>query len=118
MNLPDFLYAGLAQLSAMSPWALLLSKATLLLVVAWLLHFVLARSNPRWRVFLWRGVVAGLGLLVVGPLALPGLNIRIEAPEPIPPVAPQSLPAAAASDALASPLATLGADIPARRLTK
>lgn len=81
MNLPESVCAGVAQISSMPVWALLLSKATLLLAVAWLIHFALARANPRWRVLLWRGTVVGLALLVVWSLGLPGLEVRVPVPE-------------------------------------
>ena len=63
MNLPDSVCAGLAQICSMSTWAVLLSKITVFLAIAWLVHFTLARANPRWRVLLWRGVVVGLALV-------------------------------------------------------
>jgi beta-lactamase regulating signal transducer with metallopeptidase domain/protocatechuate 3,4-dioxygenase beta subunit len=80
MNGLECLRDSFAQISAISPWALLLTKITLLLAVAWLMHFSLARANPRWRTLLWRGTVVGLALLAVWTLGLPGLEIRIEAP--------------------------------------
>jgi len=83
MNPPEFLRDTLAQISTASPWALLLTKVTLLLAAAWVVHFSLARANPRWRTLLWRGTVAGLALLAVWTLGLPGLEIRIPAPEPV-----------------------------------
>jgi hypothetical protein len=73
----------LAQFSIAPTWAQLLTKATLLLVVAWVVHFSLARANPRWRTLLWRGVAVGLLLMVVWVPCLPGLAIRIPAPEPV-----------------------------------
>ncbi len=54
----------LVQFSIAPTWAQLLTKATLLLVVAWVVHFSLARANPRWRTLLWRGVAVGLLLVV------------------------------------------------------
>ena len=82
MSLSDLLCSGLAEIHATSPWAVLLGKATLLLAAAWLLHLALAWANPRWRVFLWRGAAVGLVLLAVWLLGLPGLEIRVRAPEP------------------------------------
>jgi beta-lactamase regulating signal transducer with metallopeptidase domain/uncharacterized GH25 family protein len=81
MNLPNSVWAGLTQVSSLSACAVLLSKATLLLAIAWLIHFALARANPRWRVLLWRGVVVGLALLAVWSLGLPGLKVRVPTPE-------------------------------------
>ena len=86
MNLPDFVGAGYANLSAMPACGLLLLKATLVLMLAWPMHFALARANPRWRVFLWRGVVVGLLMAVAWSVGLPGVKIRVAAP----PIVPQS----------------------------
>lgn len=50
-------------------WLLLfLSKATILLFIAWVANWSLERYNPRWRVLLWRSVVLGtlgLGMLTI-----------------------------------------------------
>jgi beta-lactamase regulating signal transducer with metallopeptidase domain/thiol-disulfide isomerase/thioredoxin len=81
MNPTGFFGGGVAQFSTLSAWAVLLWKATLLLAFAWLIHFALARANPRWRIFIWRGVAVGLALLAVWAVALPGLTVRISAPE-------------------------------------
>jgi beta-lactamase regulating signal transducer with metallopeptidase domain/predicted esterase len=43
---------------------LLVAKVTILLTVAWLLHALLGKSNPRWRVVLWRATSLGILLLV------------------------------------------------------
>ena len=83
MNQPEFLRNVLAEISMASPWALLLTKATLLLAVAWIIYFSLARANPRWRTLLWRGAVVGLLLMAVWTLGLPSLEIRIQAPKPV-----------------------------------
>ncbi|MGA2062356.1 MAG: hypothetical protein ABSG67_17880, partial [Thermoguttaceae bacterium] len=81
MNPSSFFGGGVAQFSTLSAWAVLLCKATLLLAFAWLIHFALARANPRWRIFLWRGVSVGLALLAGWAIALPGLTIHVSAPE-------------------------------------
>ena len=81
MNRLEFLSDVLAQVSIASPWTLLLSKATLLLAVAWIVHFSLSRANPRWRTLLWRGVVVGLVLMAVWTLGRPGLEIHVRAHE-------------------------------------
>ena len=55
MNPLGFLPDILARFSAAPAWAQLLAKVTLLFAVAWVVHFSLARANPRWRTLLWRG---------------------------------------------------------------
>jgi beta-lactamase regulating signal transducer with metallopeptidase domain/protocatechuate 3,4-dioxygenase beta subunit len=79
---PTGFFGGIAQFSAMSAWAVLLCKATLLLAFAWLVHFALARANPRWRIFLWRGIAVGLVLPALWIFGLPGVKIYIQAPQP------------------------------------
>lgn len=79
MTLSNFFQAALWQISAISPWSLLLLKATLILAIAWFGHFVLAKANPRWRVLLWRGTGVGLAFLAVWFFALPGLKVRVGA---------------------------------------
>ncbi|MCA9135813.1 MAG: carboxypeptidase regulatory-like domain-containing protein [Planctomycetales bacterium] len=49
-------------------WSMLLFKLTSLLVVAWALHFIMVRFNPRWRVVLWRATA--VGLISVATIAL------------------------------------------------
>ena len=49
MNPLEFLRDVLAQFSTAPIWTQLLTKVTLLLAVAWVVHFSLARANPRWR---------------------------------------------------------------------
>ena len=53
----------LSELAAVSPVVLLLVKISIVLAVAWLVHFSLQRANARWRVFLWRA--ASLALLLL-----------------------------------------------------
>src|SRR2546423_12838 len=62
----------------MPTWVLLLSKATLILSLAWCGHFTLASANPRWRVFLWR--IMGISLVILAVLAMfaPRLILRME----------------------------------------
>ena len=81
MNVADSVFAGLVELSSLPEWVLVLSKATLLLTTSWLIHFTLTRTNPRWRVLLWRGVVVGLTLLVAWSVALPALEVSVPVPE-------------------------------------
>jgi beta-lactamase regulating signal transducer with metallopeptidase domain/protocatechuate 3,4-dioxygenase beta subunit len=100
MSLSDLLYARIAEIHAVSPWAVLLGKTTLLVLVAWLLHLALARANPRWRVFLWRGVTVGLVLLAGWSVGLPGLEIRVSVPQRVAPAPrPDPVQAAAGRDA-------------------
>lgn len=88
MNLPDSigrldsLSAGFPRLLTWSPWAVLLGKVTLVLAAAWLLHHLLTKANPRWRVVLWRGMAIGLLMLIAWSLGLPGLEVRIAIGEP------------------------------------
>jgi beta-lactamase regulating signal transducer with metallopeptidase domain/protocatechuate 3,4-dioxygenase beta subunit len=57
----------------------ILLKITLVLGVGWMLHLILVRCNPRWRVLLWRGVVAGVVLVpILVPLKY--LQVPITAP--------------------------------------
>lgn len=60
----------------------LLLRLTLLLALAWGLHFLLARANPRWRVLLWRCVAVALLAIPVAMLLLPAIEIALlPAPE-------------------------------------
>ncbi len=73
----------ITEFSTAPAWVQLLIKATLLLAVAWLIHFGLARANPRWRTLLWRGVAVGLVLMAVLAFGLPGVEIQIPVPESV-----------------------------------
>ncbi len=74
-------------LTNLPPTALLLAKITLLLAIAWLLHAASFRSNPRWRVMLWRVAMLGLCLLPVAEFAAPKLQMTLPAaPRVVPPV--------------------------------
>jgi beta-lactamase regulating signal transducer with metallopeptidase domain/thiol-disulfide isomerase/thioredoxin/uncharacterized GH25 family protein len=42
---------------------LLIAKWTVLLTMAWSVHGLLVRANPRWRVVLWRATLAGVALV-------------------------------------------------------
>jgi beta-lactamase regulating signal transducer with metallopeptidase domain/uncharacterized GH25 family protein len=68
-------------------WVLMLLKISAILAAAWLAHLAIARTNPRWRVVLWR--VTAVGLLVLPAIAwlLPGLEIRVLKPTPVEEVA-------------------------------
>jgi len=106
MNLLVFLHDILTEFSAAPTWAQLLTKVTLLLAVAWVVHFGLARANPRWRTLLWRGTAVGLVLMGVWIPGLPGWEIRFDTPQPVssapasslPPVVAQSDPALPANE--------------------
>ena len=64
----------------------LLTRLTLLLGLAWLMHAALARANPRWRVLLWRGSAAAMLVLVALSLAGPTIPLAL-----LPPVAEPGL---------------------------
>ena len=61
-----------------SPVGMILVKATLLLALGWALHLLLLRANPRWRVFLWRGILVGLLALPVAETVAPKLPLAIQ----------------------------------------
>lgn len=64
MNLFEFSSHVVASVIDGPLWLTLPVKMTLLLLLAWLSHYALARSNPRWRLLLWRNVVLGLIAIV------------------------------------------------------
>ncbi|MCA9413453.1 MAG: M56 family metallopeptidase, partial [Candidatus Omnitrophica bacterium] len=72
----------LQSLTETSPILLILFKVTLLLGLAWGLHFGLARANPRWRVLLWRGTMIGLLFIPVAEFLSPKIPVPIE-PSPL-----------------------------------
>jgi len=77
------------QLLELSPLAMLLLKLTLFLGAAWLLHALLHRANPRWRVLLWRCAMVGLLVLPLAHWLAPGyaLEVAPAAPEAAAPLA-------------------------------
>ena len=81
MLLFDLIRVGFAEMSLLPGWAVLLSKVTVLLTSAWIVHLCLARVNPRWRVLLWRGVPVGLVLLMVWSFGLPEWEVSVTAPQ-------------------------------------
>ena len=102
MNTASLLHAILQALIALPVPAMVLFKMTILLGLGWILHFALIRSNPRWRVLLWRMLMVGLFLLIPAQLFLPELSLfvineaqKISAPaNPVPaplPAAPLDL---------------------------
>ena len=85
-------------------------KMTVFLLLAWVLHLVLGRANPRWRVLLWRGVAVGLIAIPVLTASLPSWKV------PVAPLRPRTIaqpsvpvntvkPAPAPETPLPSPLA-------------
>ena len=90
MNRLDFFQETVARVPAMAAGVVVLSKATLLLAVVWLIHFALAKADPRWRVLLWRWAAAGLLLLAVWTIGLPGYTVHVEGPEAVAAAAPSS----------------------------
>ncbi|HVA46847.1 MAG TPA: carboxypeptidase regulatory-like domain-containing protein [Pirellulales bacterium] len=64
----------------MNATLVLLSKVTVVLAMAWIFHAILARSNPRWRVLVWR--MTALAMLAVAALSLapPLVNLRLLRP--------------------------------------
>jgi len=57
-----------------------LVKITILMSLAWGLHAALRRTNPRWRVLLWRGAAVGTILIPVVMVFLPALEIHLRLP--------------------------------------
>jgi len=88
--------------------AIVMLKMTVLLGAGWLLHVALVRRNPRWRVLVWRGVMAGMVLLPVGELLLPKLQVPVAPPvpveEPIRPLIIDQSAGPAESDAYVEPI--------------
>ncbi len=80
MNVSGVLSETVGEIYAMPTWVVVLSKVTLLLATAWLVHFALVKADPRWRVLLWRGVAVGLALVIVWAIGLPGFAVRFERP--------------------------------------
>lgn len=83
--------------------ATFLVKVTLLLGAAWLLRIPLQRANPRWRVLLWRGTLAGV-------LAIPIFSLFVVPVEFEVPIAVEATPAAVAD---AEPVRSSGHALPA-----
>jgi len=46
-------------------WLTSIAKLTVLLATAWLLHFLLTKANPRWRVLLWRSLAVAMLIVPV-----------------------------------------------------
>lgn len=80
MNEPVSLTDVLVYLAETPAWVILLTKATVLVAAAWLMHHLFARWNPRWRVILWRGLAVGLILLPPFLWIAPGWNVQVQKP--------------------------------------
>lgn len=59
---------------------LLIARVTALLAMAWIVHLLLHRSNPRWQVWTWRMTCVGLVLVPFLSLALPGWGPQFARP--------------------------------------
>lgn len=59
------------------PAGVLITRWTVVLVLAWCGHGALARRNPRWRVGLWRTAVLGLAVVSLLTLAPPVTRIPL-----------------------------------------
>ncbi len=76
----------------------ILLKVTALLAAGWLLGLCLSHRNPRWRVFLWRGVSLGVLALPFLLLTIPRYDIPFETVAKSAPTA--STPPAPAAEAV------------------
>ena len=63
---------------------IILIKITVLLLLAWSIHFILLRFNPRWRVLLWRTVAVGTIAIPLIALCLPAIEVEVEIPVELP----------------------------------
>ena len=96
----------------LNPIALILTKVTVLLAIAWAFQLCLANANPRWRVLLWRLVLTGGVLIVVAQLTLPGPKLALPVvPGPIAESLGIRAPMASSPDS-GGPIATVAAPIP------
>ncbi len=81
-------------LADLPPVVDIMLKITALLVVGWIFHLLLRRRNPRWRMLLWRGAVAGVVLLPLLGVLLPKIQLAVLGANeevPTPPVAARPL---------------------------
>ena len=65
---------------SMSFTTILLLKVTAILMVAWLIQTMLRRSNPRWRILLWRCTAIGLVGVALFSLRAPMFSLPVLAP--------------------------------------
>jgi len=71
---------NLLDIESMSTTGVLLLKFTLVLIVAWLLQATLRRSNPRWRILVWRMSAIGLVGIALFSLRPPIFTIPVLPP--------------------------------------
>lgn len=70
----DWLLADSASLTKMVAMAVV--RITILLAAAWVLHGLLSRRDPRWRIMLWRGCCLG----VVGIVVASQVQLQLDVP--------------------------------------
>ncbi len=58
----------------------LVARCTVLLASSWLAHALLARRNPRWRVLLWRGTIAGMIVVAALSARAPIVSLPVAPP--------------------------------------
>jgi beta-lactamase regulating signal transducer with metallopeptidase domain/protocatechuate 3,4-dioxygenase beta subunit len=69
---------------AQAPWRYSLAgRWTALLILAWVVHLVLAKRDPRWRVLLWRSAAVGLATIVILATTPPIVTWRLPHAESI-----------------------------------
>ncbi|WP_165066674.1 carboxypeptidase regulatory-like domain-containing protein [Paludisphaera rhizosphaerae] len=94
--MPDF-----TRLADAPVGAILVLKATAVLLAAWLTTWGLSRANPRWRVLVWRAAVVGLAAVVVLATAPPLVTWRVASPLR---TTPQPMSVASTSSAAPTPV--------------
>jgi beta-lactamase regulating signal transducer with metallopeptidase domain len=73
-------FGGLQPIIDAPVWVVLLLKITVILFAAWLVHLAIARTNPRYRVFLWRMTAVGLIVLPTVAWLLPAIKVYVQQP--------------------------------------
>jgi beta-lactamase regulating signal transducer with metallopeptidase domain/protocatechuate 3,4-dioxygenase beta subunit/Leucine-rich repeat (LRR) protein len=78
MNAFQLASHGMQSIVDAPEWIVFLLKITGILLAAWLAHLALMRTNPRWRVLLWR--IAAVGLIALPTVAwlLPTMKIYVQ----------------------------------------
>lgn len=66
-----------------TPYFTALTKVTLLLAIAWGIHLLLRKSNPRWRVALWRMTLMGLLVIPIFDWVGPNWQISVPVSQPV-----------------------------------